>query len=567
MKFEKFIYERPNIQLFEQEIHHLLSTFKVSSNIEELSNIITKINRLRSNFESMMKLAYLQFMRNTDDHFYSEEQKFYDETYPVYMNLLNDYFTNLVKCKFRQQLEDIWGKQLFSLAELHTKTLSPNIIEDLIIENKLASQYTKLISSAKINFQNEEKNLAQMRAYSQNADRELRKDAINARYGYYEAHEEELDQIFDHLVNIRTQNAKKLGYKNFTELGYARMLRIGYDADMVRTFRKQVYETFVPFLTELRENQRLRLKIDTLRYYDLDIMFDDGNPLPKGDIKWILEQFQHVFKDISNETDEFYRFMVSNNLFDLETRNNKARAGYCSFLPEYKSPYIFANFNGTSDDVRIFLHEAGHAFQLYSSRHLELVDYHYPTYEACEIHSMSMEIFGWKSIDLIFEDDTNKYKYVHLLEALDWLVYCVAIDEFQHLIYENPNQSPLERKAEWRKIEKKYFPFRNYEGNDYLERGGYWQQQTLIYKTPFYFIDYALAQICAFQFWKNSKINYRLALSDYLTICHIGGGKSFISIIEEANLISPFEDGCIEAILPILKDEFMHIEANLNIDR
>lgn len=565
MKFEKYKYERPNIEKLEQDINQLLVQFKRSNEIEELSNIISKINQLRTNFESMMNLAYLQFMRNTNDSFYSEEQKFFDETYPIYQNLLNDYFIILVNCEYRMQLEKYWGKQFFSLAEQQTKTISPSIIEDLVIENRLVSQYTKLISSARIKFLSKEMNLAQVRAYSQNTNRELRKQAVNARYGFYEENEEELDQIFNSLIEKRAQIAQKLGFKNFIEIGYARMLRIGYDSEMIRTFRNQVKEVIVPLLVVLKENQRKRLKIETLRYYDLDIMFNDGNPEPKGDVKWIIDEFQQVFKEISAETEEFYQFMKSNNLFDVETRHDKARAGFCTFIPAYKAPYIFANFNGTSDDVRVFLHEAGHAFQLYSSRNLELVDYHYPTYEACEIFSLSMELFGWKSLDRIFGEDSNKYKYLHLHEALDWLVYCVAVDEFQHFVYENPELTALERKTKWRNIEKEYLPFRDYEGNDYLERGGYWQQQTLIYKTPFYFIDYALAQICAFQIWKQFKDQEQLAFSKFLTTCKAGGSNSFLRIVEESGLISPFENGCLETIQPFIKNELVDIELHMKL--
>jgi len=565
MNFEKFNYKRPNIKKITHDLNQLLNRFKQSTDIEELSKIISKINQLRSNFESMMNLAYLQFMRNTSDSFYLEEQKFFDESNPIYQNLLNDYFRLLVNCECRSQLEERWGKQFFTLAELQTKTISTNIIEDLVLENKLVSQYTKLISSARIKFLSKEMNLTQVRAYSQNINRELRKQAVNARYGFYEENEEELDLIFTNLVKKRTEIAQKLGYDNFIELGYARMLRIGYDSKMIRIFRKQVKDVIVPLLIELKENQKNRLKVKTLRYYDLDILFDDGNPEVKGNNKWILNEFEHVFKGISPETAEFYQFMKSNKLLDVETRNDKARAGYCTYIAEHKSPFIFANFNGTSDDVRVFLHEAGHAFQLYASRNLELIDYHYPTYEACEIFSMSMELFGWKWLHPIFGEDTNKYKYLHLHEALDWLVYCVAVDEFQHVVYENPLLTPNERKEKWRNIEKEYLPFRNYEGNDYLERGGYWQQQTLIYKTPFYFIDYALAQVCAFQFWKRFKTNEQETFSKFLTICKAGGSNSFLAILEESNLISPFVNDCIESILPMLKNELVTIECNMKL--
>ncbi|WP_088040792.1 M3 family oligoendopeptidase [Bacillus sp. EAC] len=560
MKFESFQYVRPDIEKITQEIEHVLNQFKHSKKIEELNHYIQKINSIRSFFESMMHLAAIQFTRDTKNAFFLEEQKYFDEMYPIYLNILRDYFEILNTSIYRKQLEARWGKQFFSLAELQSKVISKDVLEDLVIENKLVSKYTKLIASAKIKFDNENKNLAQLQAYAYNSNRETRKKALTAKYDFYMDNEEELDTIFNGLVKKRTEIAKKLGYKNYIALGYDRMLRVDFNPSHLLNFRKEIKEKLVPFLNEIRENQRIRTNLTTLTYYDLDYLFQDGSPSPKGDSKWIVQQFQQIFRNLSNETDEFYNFMISNNLVDLDTRENKARAGYCSFLPLYKSPFIFANFNGSSDDVRVFSHEAGHAFQLYSSRQIELVDYHYPTYEACEIHSMSMELLIWQSLDLVFKEDVHKYKYSHLIGAIDWMIYCVAIDEFQHFIYENPDISPSARKKEWRRIEKLYLPFRIYEGNDFLERGGYWQQQTLIYKTPFYFIDYALAQICAFQIFTESNTNMELAISKFLQICKTGGSKSFLSILKEAKLTSPFDDGCIDLIVSELKMEMKKIE-------
>ena len=217
-------------------------------------------------------------------------------------------------------------------------------------------------------------------------------------------------------------------------------------------------------------------------------------------------------------------------------------------------PFIFSNFNGTSGDIDVLTHEAGHAFQVYCSKDYQIPEYHWPTYEACEIHSMSMEFFTWPWMELFFKEDTAKYRFTHLSEALLFIPYGVTVDEFQHFVYAHPEASPQDRKAAWREIEKKYLPHRDYEDNDYLERGGYWHQQGHIFGDPFYYIDYTLAQICAFQFWKRSRENRETAWADYLRLCQAGGSQSFLELVGLANLISPFEDGCIASVVKVIED-------------
>jgi M3 family oligoendopeptidase len=223
-------------------------------------------------------------------------------------------------------------------------------------------------------------------------------------------------------------------------------------------------------------------------------------------------------------------------------------------LADFKAPFIFANFNGTSGDIDVLTHEVGHAFQVYESRHFEVPEYGFPTMEACEIHSMSMEFFTWPWMELFFQEDTEKYRFNHLASALQFIPYGVAVDEFQHFVYGNPEATPDERKAEWRKIEKKYLPHRNYEENEYLERGGFWQKQSHIFRSPFYYIDYTLAQICAFQFWKRMNEDYPTAWTDYLKLCQQGGSRSFVELVKYAGLISPFEDGCVVSVMGNIED-------------
>jgi M3 family oligoendopeptidase len=560
MKFGEFQYKRPNIKELENKFKELLKSLNDAKSFEAQSLAMEKINEARNEFESMAQIVEIRHTIDTTDKFYEEEQNFFDENTPIYQGLISNYYSSLVNSKFKPQLENKWGKQLFNIAELTIKTFSPEIIEDLQLENKLSSEYTKLIASAKIMFEGEERNLSQLAPFQISTDRGMRKRANEAKYSFMVENEKKLDDIYDSLVKIRTKIAKKLGYKNFVELGYARMLRADYNSEMVQNFRKQVEEYIVPTATKLRERQRVRLGLEELKYYDERFSFKTGNAKPKGDPEFIVNCGKVMYNELSAETSEFFNFMIDNQLMDLVSKKGKAGGGYCTFISDYKAPFIFSNFNGTSGDVDVLTHEAGHAFQVYSSRNYEIPEYNFPTYEACEIHSMSMEFFTYPWMNLFFKEDVNKYKFSHLSEALLFIPYGVTVDEFQHFIYENPEATPAERKLAWRKIEKKYLPHRNYEENEYLERGGWWHQQGHIFGTPFYYIDYTLAQICAFQFFVKASKDRDAAWNDYLTLCRAGGSDSFVNLVKLAKLISPFENGSISSIIGHIENELNNID-------
>jgi len=348
--------------------------------------------------------------------------------------------------------------------------------------------------------------------------------------------------------------AQSLGYDNFVQLGYARMLRSDYTPEMVAKFRTQVLEEIVPLASSLYERQRKRLGLDELKYSDIEFKFKTGNAAPKGDPNWIVERASKMYKELSAETGEFFDFMIDQNLLDVESRNGKAPGGYCTYIEGHKAPFIFSNFNGTRGDVDVLTHEAGHAFQVYSSKDLEIMEYLWPTYEACEIHSMSMEFFTWPWMNLFFEEDVEKYHFSHLVGAIQFLPYGVAVDEFQHEVYLHPEMTAEERNQCWRKIEHKYLPHRKYDGIEFLEKGGFWQKQSHIFSAPFYYIDYALAQICAFQFWKKDQEDHKQAWADYLRLCKKGGKHSFLKLVEIANLESPFKAGVVGSLVGKIRE-------------
>ncbi len=549
MGFESYAYKRPDIDTFQTRFQSLLTQFAEASSFEEQNWAFEQINDMRTEFLSMYNICHIRHTNDTRDTFYEEENNFFDQKMPIYQSLNTDFYKKLLDSRFRAKLEEKWGSQLFVIAELSLKTFKPEILEDLQEENRLSSDYTKLKAKAKIDFRGKEYNLSSIQVEEVSKDRETRRAAAEAKWAFFEENAAEFDRLYDELVKVRHRIAQKLGYNNFIELGYARMLRSDYDAQMVANFRKQIHTHIVPITSKLYERQRNRLGLDALKYYDVDFRFASGNPQPKGDPEWIVDNAKSMYGELSDDTRTFFHFMLDNKLMDLTTRPGKATGGYCTYIGKYKAPYIFSNFNGTSGDIDVLTHEAGHAFQVFSSREMGINEYNWPTYEACEIHSMSMEFFTWPWMKLFFQEETDKYKFAHLSNALCFLPYGVAVDEFQHYVYENPEVTPAERNKKWREIEGKYLPHMDYEDNEYLEKGCFWHKQSHIFAAPFYYIDYVLAEICAFQFWKKDREDHESAWEDYVRLCRAGGSQSFLGLVDLARLHSPFKDKAVASVV------------------
>lgn len=553
-KFSEIEYRRPDLEKVQNEFQGLLQRFDQAADAQEQENVINQINDLKAEFQTAGSIATVRNSIDTSNAFYETEQEFFDNTEPIFRDLNIQFYKSLNNSPFKAQLEKKFGRQLFDIAATSVRSFGPAVIGDMQEENRLGTEYSKLVATAELEFRGEKYNLAGIEPFEQSIDRDTRREAATTKYKWWAENAGEFDTIYDKLVKTRTKIAHKLGYKNFVELGYDRMLRTDYKAEDVVKFRKQVLDYVVPLSNELRERQRRRLGLDKLKYYDIPLNFLSGNATPKGSPDWIVDNGRKMYSELSPETKEFFDFMMDYDLMDLNNKKNKQAGGYCTHFSQYKAPFIFSNFNGTSHDIDVLTHEAGHAFQCYQSRNNSIEEYLWPTYEACEIHSMSMEFFAWPWMDLFFKGDTEKYKFSHLSSAMLFLPYGVAVDEFQHVVYENPDLTPQQRDEVWRDIDRKYRPYVDYDGNAYLEGGGLWKRQGHIFRSPFYYIDYCLAQICALQFWSRSQQGDKTAWADYLTLCRAGGSQSFLDLVRLANLNNPFEPSTVQPVIAEVKN-------------
>ena len=549
MKFSEMPYTRVDMEKVEVFFKNLIDRAKNAESGEELFQIHKERYKFIGDVSTNITLAQIRHDIDTTDEFYTQENDYYDEVGPLLENYENMYSKVLYESPYRAYMEEKIGKVPFKNIEIALKAFDEKLIPLMQQENALISRYTKVIATAKIPFDGEIYNLSLMSKFTTSNDRETRKRAWKAVSDYFMTVTDELDEIYDLMVKNRTKQARMLGYDNFVELGYYRMNRNCYDKEMVENFRKQIKEVFVPFAEKLHEERRERLGVDKLKYYDNGVYFPNGNPAPIGTPEEILKAGQEMYQELSPETAEFFDFMMENELFDVLGRKKKRAGGYMTFIPNYKSPFIFANFNGTSGDVDVITHECGHAFQGFVTRNEEIREYTDITMETAEIHSMSMEYFTYGWMGKFFGDRKEDYYKMHLASSAVFVPYGTMVDEFQHHVYENPDMTPAERKELWMKLESEYRPHMDYEDDPFFGIGGWWQRQAHIFQMPFYYIDYVLASICAMQFKVMMDEDYKKAWENYLKLCKLSARDFFVNMIKEVGLNSPFEDGCIEALV------------------
>lgn len=542
-------YLRPDLLKVENEFKELTREMREATSGEAAFRVHEKFYALTGQIQTASELAMIRHDMNTVDAVYKEERDWFDKNMPLISNLSVEYQKALYESPYRKELVEKIGPVAFKNIELAMKSVDEKILPLMQEENELTTRYNNLLASCKIPFHGEECNLSLLSPYLHHRDRQVRKEAWEAYTSFFMEHEEELDWIYDRLVKNRTEQGRKMGHQNFSPLGYARMMRNSYGAEEIASFRRQVKKDFVPFVEELHERRRKRLGIDHLMYFDEGVYFNEGNPVPIGDDQQILASGRELYGQLSPETREFMDFMCENELFDVEGRKDKTTGGYMTYIPDYRSPFIFANFNGTSDDADVITHECGHAFQGYLTRNDPIREHADITMETAETHSMSMEFFTEPWIDRLFGSDASRYVEMHFEDAMMFIPYGTMVDEFQNIIYEDPSLDPKSRKTVWRDLEKQYKPHLDYGDNAYLNAGGFWQKQHHIYDLPFYYIDYCIAGTNALQYKVWMDQDYKAAWDSYLTLCKLSASDFFPGLMSAAGLRNPFEDGCLAYIV------------------
>lgn len=550
MKFKDMPYERISVESIKEEMKALIQKLKEAKDFEEAEALFLENEKLQGHVFTMSSLAQVRHSINTEDKFYDEEQNYWNNAYPQIQEFNQEWTKALLDSPFKDNFAKKYGNIMFLNAEIDLKTFSPEIIPMMQEENELTTAYEKLLAGAQIPFEGKIYTISQMSPFKNDKDDARRLAAWKAEGQWYKDNQEELDRLYDKLVHLRDQMGKKLGYTDFTELGYYRMRRNCYDKQDVQKFREAVQKYVVPVAAKIYERQADRLgKSYPLSYADAAIEFRSGNPKPKGNSDEIVASGKKFYDWLSPETSEFFNHMIDDELMDLLSTKGKQGGGYCTSFQDYKTPFIFANFNGTQHDIEVITHEAGHAFAAYLNRNRVPYECIWPSLEACEVHSMSMEFFAEAFSQEFFGEDAGKYNYSHLAGALCFIPYGTMVDHFQHIVYENPNLSPAERHAKWKELVQIYQPWLKLDGEiPFYSEGEGWQRQHHIYSSPFYYIDYCLAQTVALQFWNLIQKDQKEAWQHYMAYTKQGGSVVFTKLLKNAGLESPFQESCLRGI-------------------
>ena len=554
MKFKDMPYERIDFAKAKAELSEIMEKSKAAKSGAEQFEIHKMFYRLNDKIQTQVTLCSIRHTIDTTDEFYEKEQNYYDEQIPEYSNLCVEYQKILFHSPYREVLEEKIGQVAFKNMEIAMKSVSEEIIPLMQEENTLVTEYEKLLASAKISWGEETLNLSLLTPYLKHKDANIRREAQEKQNEFFLSIQDKLDELYDKLVKNRTLQAKKLGFETYTPLGYLRMQRNCYGREEIENLRRQVKEVWVPFAESIFEKRKERLGLSKLSYTDEVVYSPKGNPQPEGTPEEILQAGQQMYEELSPETKEFFDFMMDNELLDVFGRKTKAVGGYMTYIPDYKAPFIFANFNGTSGDVDVMTHECGHAFQGYLAAEDPIREHADIGMETAEIHSMSMEFFTEPWYPLFFGKETaQEYTDMHLEDAVIFVPYGCMVDEFQHIIYDNPNLTPKERKQVWKDLERDYKPHLFYDGLEFFENGCFWQKQHHIYSFPLYYIDYVIAQLCAFEYkiWMDK--DRKAAWQSYLKLCRMSAAKFHTELLEEAGLETPFKNGVLAKIVENLK--------------
>lgn len=554
-KFKDIQYTRPDCEAFQKLAEDNAEKIKNAVSYSEAKKIFLEFDKAESEFFDMGNIAYIRHTIDTSDEFYDKENEFLNEKTPELMPSLLAFSNAVYDSRFKPDFVAEFGEQMFAEIELRRKSFSEKNIPLLQKEARLCNEYEKIIASADILFDGKHLNLYGIMSYFENPDRNVRHDAYKAYSKFYESNEENFERIWDELIKVRTEMGKNLGFENYIPLGYMNQGRTDYDEKDVAAFREQVREELVPFCAKLYEAQAKRIGVDKVKAYDEAYLFNDGNAVPVGDDDFLIEQAREMYHDMSKETGEFVDFMLGHDLLDVKNKSKKASTGYMTGLNSIKAPFVFSCFNHTTGDVQVLTHEFGHAFAGYMAmRNQPVSTYYSESTDIAEIHSMSMEQFAYPYAEKFFGDKADKFRFSHLQEALTFVPFGVAVDEYQHIVYANPELTPKQRTAEWKKLEEKYMPWREYDDIDFFAKGGWWYHKIHIFLYPFYYINYTLTTMGAMEFKKKMHEDKESAWKDYLKLCKVGGSLGYKETLKYANLSLPFEKGSVKRAVSYAED-------------
>lgn len=503
-------------------------------------------------------LNYFLFNAHNDKE---ELKAAYNHDNEVIMPIVQEYVEKFDKFFYNNEYRNELGEYYDLLVKKSVNSIELFRKENIAIgveENKLATQYFDLTGNMTVEWNGEEKTLQQMNVYIKDPDRKIRERAWTLVQARRLKDAEKLDEIMNKLVEIRNKKALNADCKDFREYMFKRLERFSYTPEDCEEFHKSVLKFVVPLVNEIREKHRGELGVDTYRPWDMEAVKLGEKPLkPYETSKELVDKVLKIFEKKDKVFyDTLNKMKISGNL-DLESRKAKSPGGFCGPLPESRTSAIFMNEAQSQDDIVTLTHESGHSVHNTLAANIEVAEYREMPSETAELASMSMELLCMDSWDIFYknEKELKRAKIEQLEGIINFLPWEILVDKFQHWMYLNPNHSAEERNNKFGELAKE-FQFQTVDFNGYEDfLKNFWKKQLHIFEVPFYYIEYAMAQLGALQIWRNYKKDPAKALEDYKKALAIGSSVSIPEVYEAAGIKFDFSENMIKELMDFVREE------------
>ncbi|WP_413788903.1 M3 family oligoendopeptidase [Bacillus bruguierae] len=543
-----------NLEALQQQFKDLLQTEIQCS--EELEGWLKRQSRLLDEVEEQLKQHYIQFQCNTHDQQAKEafdfDQKHVQPLVKRYKSLLDSKY---YESPFRLQLDPKHFGLLNKKVENSIRLFNEKNIDLEIEEDELVTKYFEITGNLTVMWEGEEKPLSDMEVYLQDPERTVRKNTMTLIQESMLSVEEDLQIIMDKLIALRHQKAQNVGLPNYRDYMFRKYERFDYTAADCLELAEAMRQYVVPLQKKLQEKQQKTLGLRTFRPWDIRAVPINEKPLqPVQNVDELVKGTFHILEKVDSRFSALLHEMKEKNLLDLESRKGKAPGGFCESLPASKQSFIFMNCCNTQDDAVVLLHEMGHCIH---NELIELGPYRNVPMESAELASTTMELLTMEYWNTFYPsgEDFKRAKREQLRLMIQYLPIITVVDQFQHWMYENPNHTHVERRAKFKELARTYdSSFVNWEGyENWLETT--WLSILHIFEVPFYYIEYAIAQIGALQMYKQYKENPKQTLIHYKQALSLGSTKSVKEVYEAAGIRFDFSAQTIKELMEFVEKE------------
>ncbi|HFJ9327600.1 TPA: M3 family oligoendopeptidase [Bacillus paranthracis] len=551
-----------NVLQLEKTLSTLLN--KMISSKLDLENWLKEQSKVIWEVEEQLRSHYIAFQCNTDDEkikdTFEHDQQFVKPLLKRYQNLLDNKY---LESPFRMELDSNVYGLLDTKIKNAQKLFCEENIELEIKEDKLVTEYFEITGGLSGIWDGEEKTITELQSYLQDSNRDIRKKAKTIISEQFLSVEKELQNILNQLIEIRHQKAKNIQLENYRDYMFKKYERFDYSAKDCYELAESIRKYVVPLKDKILLEKKEKLQVNTLRPWDVSAVTPDQKILkPIANENDLIEKSTHIFNKLDVKFSALLNRMYKHNCLDLTSRKGKASGGFCEYLPASQLSFIFMNLNYTQDDIITFIHEMGHSIHNELIKSLKLRQYIEIPAETAELASMTMELFSLNYWDTFYTDkkDLKQAKINFFKDVISYLPVMLIVDQFQHWLYENPSHTSEERNEKYLQLQKHY-------QSSVIHIDGYenwiatsWLPVLHIFEVPFYYIEYAIAQLGALQMYKQYKEDPKQALENYKKALSLGSSKSLTEVYEAAGIRFDFSGEIIKELMLFVEGELELLE-------